>query len=169
MRGKKNIGKDLFPSSLLIICVVVLTRGVPSEPLLVELDHGLGALDVGLPCGDEVRLVRSLPLDEEHELAAAVCRPDDPLRLEAAVKASRPDILTRMKLLTRRFRSFFATDGAGFPFRLLLLQFQFVFKRLDQLWTVEILFWLPRILFGSKTLNKRNIYINKEQLMNAKL
>ena len=125
----------------------------------------LRTLHVCLPGRHKVRLVTPLPLDEEHELAAAVCRPDDPLRLEAAVKAPRSDILTRVKLLTRRFRSFFATDGTSFPFRLLLPQFQFVFKRLDQLWTVEILFWLPSILFGSKTLNKRNMYIQKDIIL----
>ena len=82
MRGKKNIGKDLFPSSLLIICVVVLTRGVPSEPLLVELDHGLGALHVGLSREHKVGLVRTLPLDEEHELARRVLQDSSDVKIQ---------------------------------------------------------------------------------------
>ena len=112
----------------------------------------LRTLHVGLPGRHEVRLVAPLPLDEEHELAAAVCRPDDPLRLEAAVKAARSNVLARVRLLTRWVTSVFATDRASFPFRLLLLQFQLILKRLDQLWAVEILFGLPSILFRSETL-----------------
>jgi hypothetical protein len=43
---------------------------VPGQPLLVELDDDLRAFDVGLAGGDEVRLVRVLPLHEEHQLPA---------------------------------------------------------------------------------------------------
>ena len=86
MRSKKYRKKNLFLFS--IVGVVVLTRGVPGEPLLVELDHGLGAFDVGHTRGDQVRLVRPFPLDEEHELAGEVNGADDALRVQAAVKAS---------------------------------------------------------------------------------
>ena len=120
---------------------------------VVSVMSDLRTLHVCLPGRHEVRLVASFPLDEEHELAAAVCRPDDPLRLEAAVKAARSEVLARVKLLTPWLRSVLATDRASFPFRLLLLQFQCILKRLDQLWAVEILFRLPSILFRSETLS----------------
>jgi len=41
----------------------------------------LGTLHVGLPGRHQVRLVTPLPLDQEHQLAAGVCSPDDALRL----------------------------------------------------------------------------------------
>ena len=66
---------------------------MPGEPLLVELDDGLRALDVGLPRRHQVRLVRPLPLDEEHELAGGVGGADDALRVEAAVEAARAVLL----------------------------------------------------------------------------
>ena len=45
-----------------------LVRSVPGESLLVELDDCLGALDVGQLRRDQVRLVTSLPLHQEHQL-----------------------------------------------------------------------------------------------------
>ena len=118
----------------------------------VERLADLRTLHVCLPGRHEVRLVASFPLDEEHELAAAVCRPDDPLRLESAVKAARSKVLARVKLLTPWLRSVLSTDRASFPFSLLLLQFKCILKRLNQLWAVETLFRLPSILFRSETL-----------------
>ncbi len=61
---------------------------MPGEALLVELDDDLGTLDVGNTGGNEVRLLRPLPLHEEHELPARVSRPNDPLRLETPVKTT---------------------------------------------------------------------------------
>lgn len=47
---------------------------MPREPLLVELDDHLWAAHVGLLGRHQVRLVRALPLHQEHQLAAAVRR-----------------------------------------------------------------------------------------------
>ena len=66
--------------------VLILTAGVPAESLLVELDHHLRTLHVGLPGRHQVGLVTSLPLDEEHQLPRAVCGSDNPLRLQTSVK-----------------------------------------------------------------------------------
>ena len=42
---------------------------MPCQPFLVELDDSLGALEVGLLGRDQVSLIRTLPLDQEHQLA----------------------------------------------------------------------------------------------------
>ena len=42
---------------------------MPRKPLLIELDDDLRAPRVGQNGGDKVGLVRTFPLDEEHELA----------------------------------------------------------------------------------------------------
>jgi len=57
---------------------------VPVQPLLVELDHHLRDLQVGLLGGHQVGLVRALPLDEEVELPRVVGGADD-LLLRARV------------------------------------------------------------------------------------
>ena len=54
------------------LVLLLLAGRVPGEALLVELDDGLGTLDVGLPGGHQVGLVAALPLDQEHELAGRV-------------------------------------------------------------------------------------------------
>ena len=93
--------------------VLVLPAGVPGEALLVELDDGLRALDVGLPRRHQVGLVRPLPLDEEHELAGGVGGADDALRVEAAVEAARA-VVVRLLLAVQH------TGLALLPRRLLL-------------------------------------------------
>ena len=60
------------------------------EPLLIELDNGLWALDVGLPGQHPVGLVAAPPLDQELQLPDVVRGPDDALRVEASVETSRP-------------------------------------------------------------------------------
>ena len=42
---------------------------MPSQPFFVELDHSLGALEVGLFGRDQVGLVTCLPLDQKHQFA----------------------------------------------------------------------------------------------------
>ena len=62
------------------------TRGVPANPLLIELNDHLGTLLVGLPGQHQVSLVSSIPRDEKHQLTRAVCGSDDPLRFQTSVK-----------------------------------------------------------------------------------
>ena len=59
---------------------------MPGQALLVELDDGLRALDVGLSSGDQVGLVGALPLDQEHELAGRVGSSDDPFGVQVSVE-----------------------------------------------------------------------------------
>ena len=70
-RGKISMYKthDRIREPLVIL---ILSRAVPGQPLLVELDDGLRALDVGFPGWHEVRLVAALPLDQEHKLTRGI-------------------------------------------------------------------------------------------------
>ena len=75
--GKHN--NDLF--------VVILRRSVPTEPLFIKPNHGLRALGIGISSRHQVRLVRPLPLDEEHQLARRVRGANDAFRFEATIKS----------------------------------------------------------------------------------
>merc|ERR1712079_115432 len=149
--------QDRCRGQLRRLLVLVLAAGVPGQPLLVELDHHLGTLHVGLPRRHQVRLVTPLPLDQEHQLSAAVRRSDDPLRLEAAVESPWSHVLGRVKLLAWRFPSLLPASAA-LLLPLLFLQFKLIFKSFYKLWTIKILFGLPRILLGTKSLPREVIF-----------
>ena len=61
--------------------------------MLISFNIYLWALVVGLPRGDEIRLITLLPLDEEHELPTGIRGSDDPLRLQPPLEAPGPVIL----------------------------------------------------------------------------
>ena len=119
---------------------------MPGQPLLVKFDDRLCALGVGLSCGHQVRLVRPLPLDQEHQFPGRVGRSDDPLSLEVAFESLRL-VLIRLSLLFRLLRGRGVGRlvlGALLLLRGLLaaaslLVFQLPFKLFNEILTVDIL------------------------------
>jgi len=125
------------------LVVLLLAGGVPGQPLLVELDHGLGAFDVSLHSGNKVGLVTALPLDQEHKLARGVSCADNPFWIEASVEP--PGALAVLPL------------GLGLPAsaRLPLLRLRLglaasSLEGLDKLFAVQVIRWFPGVIFISE-------------------
>merc|ERR1719225_128168 len=79
----KTIGSCFF----FLFLVVPILGVVPVEPFLVEFDHDLRNLHVGLFGWYQVSLIRALPLDEEEKLSRVIGCPDDPFCCKTACKA----------------------------------------------------------------------------------
>ena len=82
---------------------------MPVEPVLVELDHDLRYLDVGLLGWHQVGLLGPFPLDEEEELSRFVGCTNNLLWLESPGKPSR--LLLRLTVGWRE--SCKECDGSG--------------------------------------------------------
>ena len=77
------------PRCLSCLRLLVPVLGVvPVQPLLVKLDHDLRDLGVGLLGRNKVRLVTSLPLDQEEELPRVVRRSNDSLCSQSSCESS---------------------------------------------------------------------------------
>merc|ERR1719431_1071651 len=97
-----------FINILIFICtllIFVLATSVPGQSLLIELDDHLRAFHVCLPCRNQICLVTSFPLDQEHQFSRRIGGSYDSLGLKASVKSSRSCILSWMKLFSWRFPS----------------------------------------------------------------
>ena len=66
-----------------------------------------------------------------------------------------------MKLLARRLKPLLATPSPALPLGLFLLQLELVFKRLDELGTIQILFWLPGVFLGPESLEINTVELLK--------
>merc|ERR1719273_1770098 len=128
---------------LLWRCLLVIF--VPVEPLLVELDHDLWNLDIGLLCWHKISLVRSLPLDEEVEFPRVVGGANDLLCSQSTGESLRLQVrlLPRLLLLVVRLGRVLGLPlGASLGFLVLV----FLLELGDDLVTVEISHGLPGVV-----------------------
>merc|ERR1740123_1454395 len=118
------------PRHLSCLSLLVPVLGVvPVQPLLVELDHNLRDLGVGLLGRYEVRLITSLPLDQEEKLPRVICRSNDSLCSQSSRESS--GLIFIFVLL------FLLLSSLGLVFLLIILDFVLA---------VEILYRLPSVL-----------------------
>merc|ERR1719225_1560966 len=96
----KTIGSCFF----FLFLVVPILGVVPVEPFLVEFDHDLRNLHIGLFGWHQVSLIRALPLDEEEKLSRVIgC----PMILSAARLRAKP-----LGLLSSLSFAFFFSFGS---------------------------------------------------------
>ena len=126
---------------------------MPGQPLLVELDHSLGTLDIGLLGRHEVGLVGALPLDQEHEVAGRIGGTDDPFGLKVSVEASGP-VVIGLALLLRLVRGHVLLPLAALGLLLLRLGLEL----LDQLVALQVLDGLPGIVFVAVSLPFEEVF-----------
>merc|ERR1719362_731530 len=131
------------PRHLSCLSLLIPVLGVvPVQPLLVELDHNLGDLGVGLLGRHEVRLITSLPLDQEEKLPRVVCRSNDSLCSQSSCESS--GFIFIFVLL---FLLLWLSSPGRLRFSLLSsLGLVFLLKILDFVLAVEILYRLPSVL-----------------------
>merc|ERR1719431_1420184 len=92
-----------FKNILIFICtllVFILATRVPGQSLLIELDNNLGAFHVCLPCRNQICLITSFPLDQEHQFSRRISGSNDSLGLKASVKSSWSCIFSWVKLFS---------------------------------------------------------------------
>merc|ERR1740123_2502752 len=138
------------PRHLSCLSLLVLVLGVvPVQPLLVELDHNLRDLGVGLLGRYEVRIITSLPLDQEEKLPRVICRSNDSLCSQSSRESSWLIFIFVLLFLLLWLSSpgrlrFPLLSSLGLVFLLIILDF--VLAVLDFVLAVEILYRLPSVL-----------------------